>query len=86
MVGWTRASTWLEWFLLRRVLRKHIEHTAPPRGLWCDFPLGRPLGVPNDPAFQHRVIEASLAARNYWIVAIALALSSSRARMVVARL
>ena len=31
--------------------------TAPPRGLFCDFPLGRPLGVPNDAAFQRRVIE-----------------------------
>ena len=29
---------------------------APPRGLFCDFPLGRPLGVPNDAAFQHRVL------------------------------
>ncbi|HCB34079.1 MAG TPA: hypothetical protein DEP69_02590 [Acidimicrobiaceae bacterium] len=37
-------------------IRTHIEATAPPRGLWCDFPLGRPLGKPNDPAFQHRVL------------------------------
>jgi hypothetical protein len=37
-------------------MRKQIEHTAPPRGLWCDFPLGRPLGKPGDPAFQHRVL------------------------------
>lgn len=34
----------------------HIEGTAPPRGLWCDFPLGRPLGKPNDAEFQHRVL------------------------------
>ncbi len=36
--------------------RNQIENTAPPRGLWCDFPLGRPLGKPADPAFQHRVL------------------------------
>ena len=34
----------------------HIQGTAPPRGLWCDFPLGRPLGKPNDAEFQHRVL------------------------------
>ncbi len=36
--------------------RNQIEATAPPRGLWCDFPLGRPLGKPNNPAFQHQVL------------------------------
>jgi hypothetical protein len=40
-------------------IRKQIESTAPPRGLWCDFPLGRPLGKPGDPAFQHRVLAAA---------------------------
>ena len=38
-------------------IRSQIEGTAPPRGLWCDFPLGRPLGEPNNPEFQHRVLE-----------------------------
>tara|TARA_B100001964_G_scaffold205501_1_gene235971 strand:+ start:2068 stop:2748 length:681 start_codon:yes stop_codon:yes gene_type:complete len=38
-------------------IRKQIESTAPPRGLMCDFPLGRPLGRPNDPEFQHRVLD-----------------------------
>ncbi len=28
--------------------------------LHCDFPLGRPLGRPNEPAFQHRVLAAAL--------------------------
>ncbi|MCP4755380.1 MAG: hypothetical protein GY866_31335 [Proteobacteria bacterium] len=37
-------------------IRKQIESTAPPRGLFCDFPLGRPLGKPNEPEFQHRVL------------------------------
>ena len=37
-------------------MRKPIEATAPPRGLWCDFPLGRPLGKPGDAEFQHRVL------------------------------
>jgi hypothetical protein len=37
-------------------IKSQIETTAPPRGLWCDFPLGRPLGVPSDAEFQHRVL------------------------------
>lgn len=37
-------------------VRKQIESTAPPRGLLCDFPLGRPLGKPDDAEFQHRVL------------------------------
>ena len=38
-------------------IRGQIYGTAPPRGLFCDFPLGRPLGVPGDAMFQRRVIE-----------------------------
>jgi hypothetical protein len=41
--------------------RSQIANTAPPRGLWCDFPLGRPLGRPADPAFQHRVLAHALS-------------------------
>ncbi len=33
----------------------------PPRALYCEFPLGRPLGVPNDPAFQHDVLQHAFA-------------------------
>ncbi len=40
-------------------IRRQIESTAPPRGLWCDFPLGRPLGRPGDAEFQHRVLDAA---------------------------
>ena len=40
-------------------IRKQVESGAPPRGLWCDFPLGRPLGKPGDPEFQHRVLAAA---------------------------
>ena len=29
--------------------------------LHCNFPLGRPLGKPEDPAFQHRVLAAAFA-------------------------
>lgn len=39
--------------------RRQIEETAPPRGMWVDFPLGRPLGKPADPEFQHRVLRAA---------------------------
>ena len=33
----------------------------PPRALWVPFMLGRPFGVPNDAAFQRRVLCALLA-------------------------
>ena len=42
-------------------IREQIYRTAPPRGLFCDFPLGRPLGAPGDVAFQRRVIEHAFA-------------------------
>ena len=32
----------------------------PPRMLWTSFPLGHPLGKPNDAQFQHRVIRHAL--------------------------
>ena len=37
-------------------IKNQIVNTAPPRGLFCDFPLWRPLGKPNDPDFQHQVL------------------------------
>ena len=37
-------------------IREQLHGMAPPRGLFCDFPLGRPLGKPNDPQFQHQVL------------------------------
>ena len=32
----------------------------PPRAMWVPFIMGRPFGVPNDPAFQRRVLLAVL--------------------------
>ena len=32
----------------------------PPRALWVTFQLGRPLGAPDDPALQTRVLRATL--------------------------
>ncbi|MDH3604421.1 MAG: hypothetical protein OEU26_32850 [Candidatus Tectomicrobia bacterium] len=32
----------------------------PPRALWVPFELGRPLGVPENAEFQHRVLRAAL--------------------------
>jgi hypothetical protein len=32
------------------------RNVSPPRALHCDFPLGRPLGRPLDPAFQRGVL------------------------------
>jgi len=37
------------------------ERMEPPRALWADFPLGRPLGHPQDAAFQHDVLRRAFA-------------------------
>ena len=42
------------------LIREHTEAMNPPRALWVPFILGRPFGVPNDPAFQQRVLLAAL--------------------------
>jgi hypothetical protein len=42
------------------LVRPHLEITRSPRSLWVPFPLGRPLGEPEDPAFQRRVLMAAL--------------------------
>ncbi len=42
------------------LVRENALSLKPPRSLWVTFPLGRPLGLPNDAPFQHRVISAAL--------------------------
>ncbi len=42
------------------LIREHSETIKPPRALWVPFELGRPLGVPDDPEFQKRVLLESL--------------------------
>jgi len=42
------------------LIREHTEAMKPPRALWVPFVLGRPFGVPNDPAFQRSVVLAAL--------------------------
>ncbi|MEN9506896.1 MAG: putative D-proline reductase gamma subunit [Actinomycetota bacterium] len=42
-------------------VREMAVKTAPPRALHCEFPLGRPLGVPGDAAFQHDVLARAFA-------------------------
>ncbi len=42
------------------LIREHTEKIKPPRALWVPFELGRPLGLPNDAAFQKRVLIAVL--------------------------
>ena len=41
--------------------RSVAERMHPPRALYCQFPLGRPLGVPGDPAFQRDVMTRAFA-------------------------
>jgi D-proline reductase (dithiol) PrdB len=43
------------------MLREITERVGPPRALSVDFPFGYPLGLPNDPDLQSRIILASLA-------------------------
>ena len=40
--------------------RQQAEGITPPRALYCEFPLGRPLGRPRDPAYQRRGIGTEL--------------------------
>lgn len=42
------------------LIREHTAALNPPRALWVPFMLGRPLGVPNDPSFQRKVLMAAL--------------------------
>ncbi len=42
------------------LVREHTVGMQPPRFLWVPFELGRPLGAPNVPDFQRRVIVAAL--------------------------
>ena len=42
-------------------VRQQAEAIAPPRALYCEFPLGRPLGKPRDPPYQRRVLDAAFA-------------------------
>lgn len=46
------------------VLASNLEITKraqPPRALFCDFPLGRPLGKPRDDAYQKQVLKAAFS-------------------------
>lgn len=42
------------------LIRKHAEEIKPPRALAVPFELGRPLGAPNEPDFQRRVLRTCL--------------------------
>jgi len=42
------------------LLREITERVTPPRTLFADFPLGYPLGIPNDAALQTEIIVAAL--------------------------
>ena len=40
-------------------VREHMEAITPPRALFLDFPMGRPMGKPNDADFQKKVIRSA---------------------------
>ncbi len=43
------------------LVRENTERLRPPRFLWVPFELGRPLGAPNEAAFQTKVLRSALA-------------------------
>jgi hypothetical protein len=43
------------------LLREVTSVIKPPRSLFVDFPMGYPLGAPDNPELQHHVIAAALA-------------------------
>lgn len=42
-------------------VRGQAERVKAPRALYCEFPLGRPLGRPLDPTYQRQVLAAAFA-------------------------
>ncbi len=43
------------------LLREVTLALKPPRALFVQFPMGHPLGEPNNPQLQHRIISAALS-------------------------
>ncbi len=42
------------------LIREHTEFIRPPRALWVPFELGRPLGAPDHPDLQRRILLSAL--------------------------
>lgn len=42
------------------IVRLHTEIIKPPRAVWIPFEFGRPLGAPNNPEFQKKVLLTAL--------------------------
>jgi len=42
-------------------VKEHIQAIKPPRALWLNFPMGRPLGKPNDAEYQKKVIRSAFS-------------------------
>ena len=42
------------------LIREHTLQIHPPRALWVPFELGHPLGAPNEPELQTRVLRGVL--------------------------
>lgn len=43
------------------LLREVTEVIRPPRALFVPYPMGYPLGAPDDTELQHRIIAAALS-------------------------
>jgi len=46
--------------VLVSLVREHTEQMKPPRALWVPFDLGRPMGAPDAPEFQRKVLQSGL--------------------------
>ncbi len=46
------------------LLREVVQQLKPPRALFVPFPMGFPLGEPNNISLQHEVIAAALELLN----------------------
>lgn len=42
-------------------VREHMQALTPPRALWLDFPMGRPMGKPNAPDYQKKIIREAFS-------------------------
>lgn len=43
------------------LIREHTQTIKPPRALWVPFEFGRPLGTPNQPELQRRILTGALS-------------------------
>lgn len=61
------------------LLREVTSRIKPPRALFVPFPMGHPLGEPNNPELQHQVIAEALKLLERYDVPVLESFSNSKA-------